>query len=113
MALMNPAMSERNLTPSSTAPESASAGTAGTVELLQMLIGPVPAGTVVNDQKSDDAIALPGRSLAPLTVAVYVMAVPSAAEGVRVAVCVVSLYATLAATGLPLPSARINDSVPG
>ena len=84
-----PATSARNLTPTSTA-AAVGLGRVGRVPRWTVQIehgqvgGGVPAA-VVNDHVVAVAMVLPARSLAPLTVAVYVVPAASAAVGVNVA----------------------------
>ena len=96
---MNPLTLARKRTPSSTAPESFAAATAGTSVGPKTLQGqpPLDALAVVNDQLELAASALPARSFTrgsvppPRTVAVYVVAAASGALGVSVAVDVPGL----------------------
>src|SRR5688572_20003016 len=93
---MYPFASDRKRTPTSTALGSLSP-VAGVVAVLQMLHGHVPGGgggggaaAVVTDQEYVPIIALPAVSVTPpappVTVAVYVVAEASGADGIRVAV---------------------------
>src|SRR4249920_1478523 len=100
---MYPALSLRNFTPTSTALLSGSAP-AGVAEVAQMLLTGGGGAAVVNDQIMLVASALPAASLTrgslapPLTVAVYVVEVASAADGCSVTVFDALLYTALAAT---------------
>jgi hypothetical protein len=67
---------------------------------------------VVKDQLAA-AIVLPAASVAPLAVAVYVVENAKAAEGVKVAVLVAALYATVAVTAVPAAFLSTKDSVEG
>ncbi len=83
-------MLARNFTPSSTAAVSVSVKS-GTAVLGQIVHGqPKLLAAVVNVQLTG-SIVLPAASRAPLIRAVYVVAVASAAPGVRVTVRVVAL----------------------
>ena len=64
-----PATSDRNLTPSSTAPVSASVRV-GVAPALQIEHGQTGPAAVVNDQVAGAAIVLPAVSFTPDTVAV-------------------------------------------
>ena len=85
-----PGTSARNFTPTSTALASLAAATAGAAVLAQIVL-PVVAAAVVNDQVEALVMAVPDRSLTPLTVAVYVVFPVSATLGVSVAVKVLAL----------------------
>src|SRR5260370_1377139 len=93
MPVTLPATSERTFTPTSVEEASESFAVPGAAEEIQMLNGPGPRlAMVVKDQVTGEVIVLPDRSLAPLTVAVYVLELPSAALGVSVAALVELLY---------------------
>ena len=62
---MNPALSLRNLTPSSRAAASLPFGP-GVVVIVHRLHGHEGAATVVNDQATSAATGLPARSLTPV-----------------------------------------------
>src|SRR5689334_19655004 len=93
------------------AAESEAAGTAGVAVPNRLRSLAVEA--VVKDQVTGAAMALPARSLAPLTVAVYVADGLRAAAGVKVAVRVAGSYPTDPATGLPAASLTATDTVAG
>jgi hypothetical protein len=90
MAVILPAMSLQNLTPSCTAFGSFESRFPGTVEGLQRLQGQ-PAAEVVNDQDTSAPIALPPVSFTPaLTIAVYVVEAVSGLSGTSVAALAVA-----------------------
>src|SRR4051812_27721507 len=92
MPVIDPLISDENLTPSSVALASLLAGLAGADEALQVLHGQPKPALVVNAHTLLAPSALPARSLTrgsvtpPTTVAVYVVEGASALLGVSVAV---------------------------
>src|SRR5262245_35884050 len=97
MAVIKPALSARNFTPSSIAFGSSAEVIAGTTLLSHKLQGHTggAAAAVVKDQLKGAARALPATSFTPLapltTVAVYVVLLAKALLGVKVAVVVPAL----------------------
>src|SRR5579884_651662 len=110
MPVIVPAMSLRNFTPNSTAPESLASATAG-VAVEGQIVSPVTANAVVNDQENGAVITLPDRSVAPLTVAVYAWPGVSAEPGVNVAVFDSSSKVTVLGTMFPPVSFRTKARV--
>jgi hypothetical protein len=95
-----------NFTPTSTALVSVVDATTGVVVLLHNV-----AFAIVVKVQETGAITFPERSLAPLTIAVYVVEVASAELGVSVAVFVVLLYPIVPATAPPGP-VSVNTMLP-
>ena len=101
-----PATSERILTPSSTAPVSASVRD-GVAPALQTEHGHAGPAAVVNDQLTGATIVFPAVSFTPDTVAVYDVPAASTDDGVNVAVFVDELYAVVPVTEVaPVVSAN-------
>src|SRR3954453_9706776 len=111
MPVMKPALSLRNLTPSSTAASSSVLTVPGTVLDGQMEQGQGPTGAAVVNDQDVAVMVLPAASVAPLTLTVYVVPAASAADGVKVAVRVAALYAVVPATAAPAAVLRPMTTV--
>src|SRR3954462_1295978 len=107
---MYPATSEKNRTPTSIALVSLSLRIVGVAVPGNRV--PVVTGVgVVNDQDVLP-IAFPTVSLAPFTVAVYVVLVASALVGVIVAFIAAASYVNVEGTTVPFPSLRTKVKLP-
>src|SRR5690349_8330995 len=111
MPVTYPSYAAWNRTPTSIGTPSVTAGLAG-VAVGEKTVAAVTAGMVVNDQLVA-AIAFPATSVAPLTVAAYVVWPLRGDDNWSVAVRVSASYVTVPGITLFAASRSTNDSVAG